>query len=127
MKIIPLIVHSLGAIYQFGNRLKYIFITAKIMQVQKKVLLQRTRVLGKFNNIQAAGCGLVFTGFLNVVSLFVSTIIIIVLFFVFFCLTLLFFSLVCLFKGRMPNNVFILLSLLKSEVKIRSERVYLTC
>ena len=46
MKIIPLVVGSLGAIFkQFGNRLKQIGITVGKAQVQKTVLLGTARVL----------------------------------------------------------------------------------
>ena len=49
MKIIPLVVGSLGVIpKQFGNRLKQIGITA---QVQKTVLLGTARILGKILEI----------------------------------------------------------------------------
>ena len=48
VKIIPLVVCSLGAIpKQFGNRLKEIGITAEIGQVQKTVLLGTARILKK--------------------------------------------------------------------------------
>ena len=48
MKMIPLVVGSLGAIpKQFGNRLKQIGITAGTAQVQKTVLLGITRILRK--------------------------------------------------------------------------------
>ena len=48
MKIIPLVVDSLGAILkQFGNRLKQIGITAETAQVQKTVLLGTARILRK--------------------------------------------------------------------------------
>ena len=48
VKIIPLVVGSLGAIpKQFGNRLKQIGITAGTAQVQKTVLLGRARILRK--------------------------------------------------------------------------------
>ena len=48
VKIIPLIVDSLGAITkQFGNRLKQISITAGTAQVQKTVLLGMARILRK--------------------------------------------------------------------------------
>ena len=48
MKIIPLVVGSLGAIpKQFGNRLKQIGITAGTAQVQKTVLLGTIRILRK--------------------------------------------------------------------------------
>ena len=48
VKIIPLVVGSLGAIpKQFGNRLKQIGITAVTAQVQKTVLLGTTRILRK--------------------------------------------------------------------------------
>ena len=48
MKIIPLVVDSLGAIpKQFGNRLKKIGITAGAEQVQKTVLLGTARILRK--------------------------------------------------------------------------------
>ena len=46
MKIIPLVVGSLGAIPKhFGNRLKQIDITAGKAQVQKTVLLGMARIL----------------------------------------------------------------------------------
>ena len=46
VKIIPLVVHSLGAIpKQFGNRLKQIGITVGKAQVQKIVLLRTARIL----------------------------------------------------------------------------------
>ena len=48
MKIIPLVVGSLGATSkQFGNRLKQIGITAGTAQVQKTVLLGMARILRK--------------------------------------------------------------------------------
>ena len=48
MKVIPLVVGSLGAIpKQFGNRLKQIGITAGTAQVQKTVLLGTIRILRK--------------------------------------------------------------------------------
>ena len=48
MKIIPLVVGSLGAIpKQFGNRLQQIGITAETAQVQKRVLLGTGRILRK--------------------------------------------------------------------------------
>ena len=48
VKIIPLVVGSLGAIpKQFGNRLKQIGITVGTAQVQKTVLLGTTRILRK--------------------------------------------------------------------------------
>ena len=48
VKIIPLVVGSLGAIpKQFGNRLKQIGITAGTAQVQKTVLLGTVRILKK--------------------------------------------------------------------------------
>ena len=48
MKIIPLVVGSLGAIpKQFGNRFKQIGITAGTVQVQKTVLVGMTRILRK--------------------------------------------------------------------------------
>ena len=48
MKIIPLVVGSLGAIpKQFGNRLKQIGITVGTAQVQKAVLLGTARILRK--------------------------------------------------------------------------------
>ena len=46
MKIIPLVAGSLGAIgKQFGNRLKWIGITAGTTQFQKTVLLGTARIL----------------------------------------------------------------------------------
>ena len=48
MKIIPLVVGSLGAISkQFGNRLKQIGITPGTALVQKTVLLGTARILRK--------------------------------------------------------------------------------
>ena len=48
VKIIPLVVGSLGAIpKQFGNRLKQIGIAVKTAQVQKTVLLGTPRILRK--------------------------------------------------------------------------------
>ena len=48
MKIIPLVLGSLGAIpKQFGNKLKQIGITAGTAQVQKRVLLGTARILKK--------------------------------------------------------------------------------
>ena len=48
VKIIPLVVGSLGAMpKQFGNRLKQVGITARTTQVQKTVLLGRARVFRK--------------------------------------------------------------------------------
>ena len=52
VKIIPLVVGSLGAIpKQFGNGLKQIGITAGTAQVQKTVLLETARILRKFLEI----------------------------------------------------------------------------
>ena len=49
VKIIPLVVGSLGAIpKQFGNRLKQIGITAGTAQVQKTVLLGMAGILERF-------------------------------------------------------------------------------
>ena len=48
VKIVPLVVGSLGAIpKQFGNRLKQIGITAGTAQVHKTVLLGTARILKK--------------------------------------------------------------------------------
>ena len=48
VKIIPLVVGSLGAIpKQFGNRSKQIGVTAEIGQVQKTALLRTARILRK--------------------------------------------------------------------------------
>ena len=52
LKIIPLVVGSLGAIpKQFDNRLKQIGITAGTAQVQKIVLLGTARILRKVPEI----------------------------------------------------------------------------
>ena len=49
MKIIPLVVGSLGAIpKQFDNILKQIGITARTAQVQKTVLILRLLVVARF-------------------------------------------------------------------------------
>ena len=62
MKIIPLVVGSLGAIQkQFGNRLKQIGITVATAQVQKTVFLGMARILRKVP--KAPGCGSVSTVF----------------------------------------------------------------
>ena len=47
MKIIPLVVGSLGAIPKQFGRLKHIGITAETAQVQKTVLLGMARILRK--------------------------------------------------------------------------------
>ena len=48
MKIIPIVVGSLGAIpKQFDNRLKQIGITAGTAQVQKAILLGTAKILRK--------------------------------------------------------------------------------
>ena len=48
VRIVPLVVGSLGAISeQFGNRLKHIGITAGTAQVQKRVLLGTAKILRK--------------------------------------------------------------------------------
>ena len=48
LKIVPLVVGSLGAIpKQFGKRLKQIGITAETAQLQKTVLLKMARLLRK--------------------------------------------------------------------------------
>ena len=53
LKIIPLVLSSLGAIpKQFGNRLKQIGITAGTAQVQKTVLLGTARILRKVLEIE---------------------------------------------------------------------------
>ena len=54
MKILPLVVGSLGAIpKQFGNVLNGTSITAEIGQVQKTVLLGTARILTKvFNKVK---------------------------------------------------------------------------
>ena len=52
LKIIPLVVGSLGAISKmFGNRLKQIGITEGTAQVQKTVLLGMARILRKVHAI----------------------------------------------------------------------------
>ena len=68
MKIIPLVVGSLGAIpKQFNNRLKQIGITAGTAQVQKTVLLGMARILRKV--LEATGCGSIWEMFCNLVLL----------------------------------------------------------
>ena len=48
MKIVPLVVGSLGAIpKQFDNRLRETDVTAEIGQVQKTILLGTARILRK--------------------------------------------------------------------------------
>ena len=80
MKIIPLVVGSLGAIpKQFGNRLKQTGITAGIAQIQKTVLLGTARILRKVLDIKATGCGSISTVFSNIVLLCVSSMIVIII------------------------------------------------
>ena len=58
VKIIPLVVGSLGTISkQFSNRLKQIGIIAGAAQVQKTVLLGTARILRKVLKSKATGCG----------------------------------------------------------------------
>ena len=72
VKIIPLVVGSLGAIpKQFGKRLKQIGITAGTAQVQKTVLPGTARILRK-----VTGCGSISTVISSTVLLCVSSIII---------------------------------------------------
>ena len=60
VKVIPLVVGSLGAIpKQFGNRLKQIGITVGTAEVRKTVLLGTARVL------RNSGCGSISTAFSN--------------------------------------------------------------
>ena len=67
MKIIQLVVGSLGAIpKQFGNRLKQIGITAETAQVQKTVLLGTARIL-RFMKSKATGYGSISTVFCSIV------------------------------------------------------------
>ena len=71
VKIIPLVVGSLGAIpKQFGNRLKQIGITVGTAQVQKTVLLGTARFLKS----KTTGCGSISTVFSSIVLLCVSSI-----------------------------------------------------
>ena len=71
LKIIPLVVGSLGAMpKQFGDRLKQIGITAGTAQVQKTVLL---------GTVKAIGCGSISTVFYRIVLLCVTSIIIMIL------------------------------------------------
>ena len=80
MKIIPLVVDSLGAIpKQFGNRLKQTGITAEIGQVQKTVLLGTAGILRKVSKSKPAGCGLILREFSSIVLLCVSSIIMIII------------------------------------------------
>ena len=74
VKVIPLVIGSLGAIpKQFGNRLKPIGTTEGTGQVQKTVLLGTARILRKVLEIE--GCWLIS----SIVLLCVSSIIIIVI------------------------------------------------
>ena len=74
VKIIPLVVGSLGAIpKQFGNRLKQTDITAGAAQVPNTVLLATARILIKFLESKATGCGSISTVFSNIVLLCVSS------------------------------------------------------
>ena len=78
VKIIPLVVSSLGAILkQFGNGLKEIGIAVGTAHVQKTVLLGMARILRKVLEIKAAGCGSISTLISSIVLLCVSSIIII--------------------------------------------------
>ena len=76
MKIIPLVVGSLGAIpKQFGNRLKQIGIIEATAQVQKTALLGTARILrGRLLKSNATGCGSILTIFSSILLLSVSSI-----------------------------------------------------
>ena len=72
VKIIPLVVGSLGAIAkQFGNRWKEIGITvgSYLQEVQKTVLLGMARILRKVLKSKAAGCGSISTVISSIVLL----------------------------------------------------------
>ena len=70
MKIVPLVVGSLGAIpKQSGNRLKQIGITVGTAQVRKTVLLGTSR---RFLKSKAAGCGSISTVISSIVLLCIS-------------------------------------------------------
>ena len=72
VKIIPLVVGSVGAIpKQFGNRLKQIGITVGTTQVQKTVLLGTGRILRKVLETKATGCGSISTVFSSIMLLFI--------------------------------------------------------
>ena len=78
VKIIPLVVGSLGAIpKRFGNRLKQIGITVGTAQVQKTFLLGTARILRRFLKSNATSCGSISTVFSSIVLLCVSSVIII--------------------------------------------------
>ena len=78
MKIIPIVVGSLGALpKQFGNRLKQIGITGRAAQIQKTVLLGTAREM--FLKSKATGCGSISIVFSSIVLLRVSSIIIIII------------------------------------------------
>ena len=75
VKIIPLVVGSLGAIPKtFGNRLNQIGITVRTAQVQKTVLLGTARILKGFHKSKAAGCGSISTVISSIILLCVSSI-----------------------------------------------------
>ena len=80
VKIIPLVVSSLGAIpKQFGNRLKEIGITAVTAQVQKTALLEAARISRKVIEIKGYWIWLDFNSISSIVLLRVSSMIIIVI------------------------------------------------
>ena len=75
VKIIPLVVGSLGAIPKtFGNRLNQIGITVRTAQVQKTVLLGTARILKGFHKSKAAGSGSISTVISSIILLCVSSI-----------------------------------------------------
>ena len=71
MKIIPLVVGSLGAIpKQVGSRLKQISISVGAAQVQKTFLFGTARILRKI--LEVSGCGLISTVFSSIILLCVG-------------------------------------------------------
>ena len=85
VKIIPLVIGSLGAIpKQFDNRLKQIGITAETAQVQKTVLLGTARILRKVLESKATGCGSISTVFSSIVLMCVSIIITIMIIMIYY-------------------------------------------
>ena len=79
VKIIPLVVGSLGAIpKQFGHRLKQIGVTVGTAEVKKTILLGTARILRRFVKYKTSGCGSISVVISTIVLLCVSSTMIII-------------------------------------------------
>ena len=81
MKIIPLVVGSLGATpKQFGNKLKQICITAVFLhKFRRQFYLERLEYLERFLKSKPTGCGAIAIVFSSIVLLCFTSIIIIII------------------------------------------------